>query len=535
MTTQIAITENKINWSGQQLAIFDWFATPQQSAALVVMARAGTGKTTSIVEALNRCSASDRRILACAFNKTIERELTARITDKRVTVKTLHGAGYGVMIRAWGYPESDGARGTRIAREICGATAVDDAVTMVAALASIAKGTMPFLGVDRKCYGDDLADLTSLAEEFGHVPDEAMARAGWDCGAIVKAALECMRAACRKDAGLAIREDGSKGKTCVDFDDMTYLPVRLGLARATYDLTVVDEAQDMSPTQILLAQALTYSAGRMVYVGDSEQAIYSWRGADVNVLSRVVEDFGATVLPLNITRRCPKSVVALAAQIVPDFTAADDAPDGIVDSLATPALLLATAKPGDAILSRKNAPLADLCLALLRNGVRARIEGRDIGAALCGLARKVAGRAVASMTMETFSERLGKWADRRIAKLTESAIKRGDVRLSDEGVSAIVDQRDTLLALAEDVDTVSELCDKVSMLFSNAEDRTGQPPCVVLSSIHKAKGKEWGRVFVLVGALRNGGEEDRLRYVAYTRAKSHLTLCQGFESKRSVE
>ena len=535
MTTQIAITENKINWSGQQLAIFDWFATPQQSAALVVMARAGTGKTTSIVEALNRCSASDRRILACAFNKTIERELTARITDKRVTVKTLHGAGYGVMIRAWGYPESDGARGTRIAREICGATAVDDAVTMVAALASIAKGTMPFLGVDRKCYGDDLADLTSLAEEFGHVPDEAMARAGWDCGAIVKAALECMRAACRKDAGLVIREDGSKGKTCVDFDDMTYLPVRLGLARATYDLTVVDEAQDMSPTQILLAQALTYSAGRMVYVGDSEQAIYSWRGADVNVLSRVVEDFGATVLPLNITHRCPKSVVALAAQIVPDFTAADDAPDGIVDSLATPALLLATAKPGDAILSRKNAPLADLCLALLRNGVRARIEGRDIGAALCGLARKVAGRAVASMTMETFSERLGKWADRRIAKLTESAIKRGDVRLSDEGVSAIVDQRDTLLALAEDVDTVSELCDKVSMLFSNAEDRTGQPPCVVLSSIHKAKGKEWGRVFVLVGALRNGGEEDRLRYVAYTRAKSHLTLCQGFESKRSVE
>ena len=244
---------------------------------------------------------------------------------------------------------------------------------------------------------------------------------------VVKAALECMRAACRKDAGLAIREDGSKGKTCVDFDDMTYLPVRLGLARATYDLTVVDEAQDMSPTQILLAQALTYSAGRMVYVGDSEQAIYSWRGADVNVLSRVVEDFGATVLPLNITHRCPKSVVALAAQIVPDFTAADDAPDGIVDSLATPALLLATAKPGDAILSRKNAPLADLCLALLRNGVRARIEGRDIGAALCGLARKVAGRAVASMTMETFSERLGKWADRRIAKLTESAIMENTV------------------------------------------------------------------------------------------------------------
>lgn len=130
---------------------------------------------------------------------------------------------------------------------------------------------------------------------------------------------------------------------------------------------------------------------------------------------------------------------------------------------------------------------------------------------------------------------MNKWADRRISKLTESAIKRGDIRLSDEKVNEIVDQRDTLLALAEDVETVSELCDKVSMLFSNAEDRTGQPPCVVLSSIHKAKGKEWGRVFVLAGTLRNGGEEDRLRYVAYTRAKAHLTLCQGFESKRTVE
>jgi ATP-dependent exoDNAse (exonuclease V) beta subunit len=89
MTTQIATTENKINWSDQQLAIFDWFATPQQSAALVVMARAGTGKTTSIVEALNRCPASDRRILACAFNKTIERELTSRITDKLVRIPTI--------------------------------------------------------------------------------------------------------------------------------------------------------------------------------------------------------------------------------------------------------------------------------------------------------------------------------------------------------------------------------------------------------------------------------------------------------------
>jgi superfamily I DNA/RNA helicase len=256
MTTQIT---TEWTWMPQQCMVFGWFAKRVPSTCLVVQARAGCTKTTSIVEAVNHAPPEDKRILACAFNKTIERELTARIADKRVTVKTLHGAGYGVMIRAWGYPESDGARGTRIAREVCGATAIDDAVTMVAALASIAKGTMPFLGADRKCYGSDLADLTSIAEEFGHVPDEAMSRAGWDCGAIVKAALECMRAACRKDAGLATREDGTKGKTCVDFDDMTYLPVRLGLARPTYDLTVVDEAQDMSPTQILLAQALTYS------------------------------------------------------------------------------------------------------------------------------------------------------------------------------------------------------------------------------------------------------------------------------------
>jgi superfamily I DNA/RNA helicase len=256
-------------------------------------------------------------------------------------------------------------------------------------------------------------------------------------------------------------------------------------------------------------------------VGDNRQAIYGFRGADSGSLDRLKKELNAHELGLTTTYRCPKKVVALAAQLVPDYEAAASAPEGVVRDIREPALT-ADAQPGDFVLSRKNAPLVRFCLAMLRTGKRARIEGRDIGAGLLALVRKFKARDLASLT-----KKLIEWEGKQVRKAL--AAKGGDVEAAAPKVQQIVDTRETIVALAEGLATVAELEMRIETLFSD----TGEDQ-VVFSSVHKAKGLEKDRVFLIeesfkrkargeeVATFSNDIEEVNIRYVAITRAKAEL-------------
>ena len=95
-------------WSAQQQAIFDWFTSgtiqgmspdDKGNTNLVVRARAGTGKTTTIIEGVNR--APESSILVCAFNKRIAEELNTRIDNSSAEAKTFHALGYAAIRRQW--------------------------------------------------------------------------------------------------------------------------------------------------------------------------------------------------------------------------------------------------------------------------------------------------------------------------------------------------------------------------------------------------------------------------------------------------
>ena len=89
-------------------------------------------------------------------------------------------------------------------------------------------------------------------------------------------------------------------------------------------------------------------------------------------------------------------------------------------------------------------------------------------------------------------------------------------------------------SLAETVASVEELTRKLEMLFN---DEAGAAS-VMCSTVHKAKGLEADRVWVLEDTLRNGGiEEENCRYVAYTRARKELclvSLVKGGSDARAV-
>ncbi|HUQ46781.1 MAG TPA: UvrD-helicase domain-containing protein [Gemmatimonadaceae bacterium] len=80
-----------------------------------------------------------------------------------------------------------------------------------------------------------------------------------------------------------------------------------------YTAILVDEFQDLNPVQYMVIHALTREHRNIFAVGDDEQSIYSWAGADPEVFLTFVNDFGViTKQQLGENRRCPAEVVTLA-------------------------------------------------------------------------------------------------------------------------------------------------------------------------------------------------------------------------------
>jgi superfamily I DNA/RNA helicase len=502
---QVRTERAGVRWSDEQLAIFEWFR--HGTGNLVVEAYAGTGKTTTIIEGIQ--GAPEQRILLCAFNKRIQEELAKKLRNPNAEAKTLHGVGFACVRRFWeGLRVASGnSRELALAEHVCDGRTPDSIKRLIGKLCTKGRELAP--------HATQAGDLVGLAMEYDLLPEADFEDAGFGLDYVEHRALEAMELA----ASVKPRE--------IDFADMLYLPVRNHWLTKTYDLVVVDEAQDMNVTQLEIAQGVC--KGRMVVVGDPNQAIYAFRGADSNSLARLGLELQATKLHLTTTYRCPKLVVAYAARLVPGYQAAPEAPEGLITSCPTLEALCALAKaeadedgkPHDFILSRTNAPLAHVAMGLIRLQVRVRIQGRDIGAGLISLVGKLA-KGKAANSIPAFLERLAKWEEREV--LRAEAANRDDL------VSAIHDKADTLVVVAEGTSGPKELQARLQALFADE----GSAASVVCSSVHKAKGLEARRVFVLRPTLyprpRKGQvqtplqvrEEQNIEYVAVTRSQAEL-------------
>lgn len=491
-------------WSAQQEAVF--VALVDGTGNLVVRARAGCGKTTTIEEAVKRYlqAHSGRRVTVCAFGKDIQLELQARFAGHAVTVKTLHSIGLANVKRFW--PDVAVSFGNEreqaLAEAACGPIAPDAIKKLVAKLCTKGRLCAP--------HATELGQLTDVLYAFECDPDEGWEQDGYGVEYVESKALEAMELA----ASVKPRE--------IDGADMLFLPVRNGWLRRSEDLVVADEAQDMNACQLEIAQGICKRAddgGRLSVVGDDRQAIFGFAGADAGSLDRLKAAYDATELPLNTTYRCGTSIVAEAQRFVADFLAGPQNPEGLV-SYTTREKLTAEAGPGDFILSRVNAPLVSVAMGLLRAGKRTKIAGRDIGKGLVTLTRKMKAGSVPD-----FMRKVEGWRQRESQRLEAKFKGKGDLNQNAAYMArldAIQDQAEMLQSLADGARNVEEVVDRIEALF--ADDGLGDAGLIVCSSVHKAKGRERERVFVLSDTLRPGSnlEEDNICYVAITRAKSAL-------------
>jgi hypothetical protein len=245
------------------------------------------------------------------------------------------------------------------------------------------------------------------------------------------------------------------------------------------------------------------------YVADgivTHNCIYGWRGADVGFLGRMIDELGADVLPLPVTYRCGTTIVDEARQLVPDYEAAPSNPPGIVRRAP---LDLGKVAPGDFVLSRVNAPLLGLALKLLADGKPATIQGRDIMQSILRVVRKP--------DVESTGELL-RWLDQYEADET-AKLRRADA--DDNVVEEHFDRCACVRALAPEHVLVRDLVAALESLFSDKDDST----TITLSTVHRAKGLERDRVWLIESTFWRGGEEDNIRYVAITRARHELIYC----------
>lgn len=109
----------------------------------------------------------------------------------------------------------------------------------------------------------------------------------------------------------------------LDFDDMLRLcyfylkndPVEREKWQKRFSYILIDEFQDINPLQYETVRLL--SGNRNFFaVGDDDQAIYGFRGADPSMMKRFVQEFGAEVVRLNVNYRCSGRITEAAGKFI---------------------------------------------------------------------------------------------------------------------------------------------------------------------------------------------------------------------------
>ena len=485
--------------SDQQKAVVQW--VQEGIGHLNLVARAGTGKTTTLIEI---CKVAQGTIFLGAYNKKIAEEIKSRLEAlglSNAEASTLHAAGF----RAWRKINPSTRVEDRKVAQICQDLGIPwEQRGSFRKVLSLAKQALIFPTKEI-----DLAAWGELWETFGLQEDLPISKGVLKtCTSILLKSIE-------------------KNEELIDFDDMLYAPLVAGTHIQEYDWVLIDEAQDTNLARRELSLRMLKPSSRFVAVGDEKQAIYGFTGADSNAMDLIKQRLNSMELPLNITYRCPQSVVRLAKEWVQDIQANPTNYEGEVKVILEENFNIQTPQDDDVILCRNTKPLIELAYQAIQAGRGVRVEGREIGIGLIKLAERF---------KETDLRKLALGLQRYKEEETERLTQENKPQL----IEAVEDKCETLSllisqTLEDDKQTLDDLKQRIGSLFG---DTHGRQTLLTLSTIHKAKGREWDQVWLwgrnryqpsyyAMLAKTKGldwplEQERNLMYVAVTRAKQSL-------------
>ena len=500
--------------SPQQLRIMAQVKDPL-GGNLLVEARAGTGKTFTLLEI---CKVLDGTATFLAFNKAISEEIKQRlaaagISDREVKASTMHSVGFQAWVRSdLGKRSARNVRGEKL-RLLADKIMVPKKFQGFAVAAcSLAKQHVVGAVLDLPI--DDTDSWLPLVEHYQLI-DTYAPQSDWELDEeqfLEEALAWSLR---------LLKQSIVEAETLIDYDDMIYMPLYHNLRFWQYDWVLIDEAQDTNRARREIAMRLLKPGGRLIAVGDPYQAIYGFTGADADALDLIAAEFQCQRLPLTTTYRCAAAIVREAQKIVPDIEAREGAPEGVVESIELPIFQKIIPDPADAILCRNTAPLVEIAFGYLRRRIGCVIEGKDIGASLISFVRRWKRPNNLGDLLIQLEEHLTSETSRLLAQYKEAQAAALDDRVSTLRVLI------KMLGYDQPISALTELIDS---MFKDSDKLPKQ--VITLSTCHKAKGREWDRVYLLG---RNAympsayakqewqlAQESNLEYVAITRAKHSL-------------
>lgn len=282
-------------------------AAAHEAGPLLIFAGAGSGKTRTIIYRIANLVATHRvapyRILAVTFTNKAAGEMRNRLEEmvgpeiaRDLWVGTFHGTCAKFLRR---YHDAVGLDRNFV---------IYDDSDQKAVLARIIKD----LDLDDRIYTPKaLRSMISAQKGEGIDPAEEDLGNGHDPN-LVTLGREYQAALRRSNA--------------VDFDDLLLLILRIvedkespaGIElRRKFEYVLVDEFQDTNLVQYRIVRALTASSRNLCVVGDDDQSIYRWRGADVRIIRGFQRDFPETkVVKLEQNYRSTKNIVQAALGVI---------------------------------------------------------------------------------------------------------------------------------------------------------------------------------------------------------------------------
>jgi len=463
---------------------------------VLIKAFAGCGKTSTVVEAV-KLLPPDKSITFLAFNKHIQEELKTKLPE-HVRCYTTYGLGTAAIKRKYGdkitFDEFKAdkiilkkSKNWDLHDEFKSQEKIDFYLNSIKKLTNLCRLT-----------------LTVKAEYIPYIADR------YEINNLGKP-QDIKRV-------LKVLDEMSTNRETFDFTDMVYLPaIDNGIWMFPQDYVFVDEIQDVNRCQIKMIEKILKRdkktgkvLGRLITVGDFFQGIYGFNAADEKSFEWFEKFPNTKVLPLSHSFRCAKNIIIEANRLVPEIKALPDAPDGIVRE----GNVLEEAESGDFVLCRTTMPLVKLFFEFLVQHKKAIVKGSDIGIHLIELIGKI----------KTIKELTEYW-ELELLNFRKDLKTKGVLNPDEHsGYVALADKVLTLTFLAKLSNNIEDLKDKIRTIF------TDEIKGICLSTIHKAKGLEANRVFIVrpdllpMKAVKGWQQiqETNLEYVAITRAKTEL-------------
>lgn len=512
----------------------------------IIDAVAGSGKTTTIIESASYIN-SNNKILFCAFNRSIRKEIQNKFVEKKldhIVVKTMHALGFDILKSNSKIKYNfDNGKYKKIVEEfikknpqnlinsILKANKIESIPTNKNETEQLKK----FLYYLKKVLHDintkyrltltkgSLDDFRSLVVHFNIFGEIKMSSKSFE------KELEFYF-----EANEYILREGNQLSTTqhiIDYSDMLYLPYKWKLYPITkFDLLFVDECQDLSNSQIAVALKYVKKEGRILSVGDPYQSIYGFAGADIESYNRLKGIPNTVKLTLSKCFRCPNDVIELAQNFRDDIVPFKDKA-GIIEKIDFEEVI-DRVKPGDLVISRLKTPLLELLFLLLNKNIKVEVHEDDVKDIINSIRFLFTKDELKKKEIESIVE------DARQRNIYFIEKDSSDIEDLDEREIFVVHEVELLdiklelvkkqLSRHIEVENINELLKKIEHLISGNKDS------VKLSTIHRAKGLENKIIFILdfdsLPLYRDDQkewermQERNLKYVALTRTTNTLFL-----------